>query len=332
MKGLVSVVFPIGPGVPDAEQALHDLLAQTWGSLEIIAVLNGCSDGVRARFLACRDGRLRVIDLGGKPDLISALEVAVTESRGEWLARMDSDDRCSPCRIEEQVKLLRGGSCQVASCGILLVGALGDGMQRYVDWVNGLDCPEVVSRERFIESPVVQPTVMMSKALFLETGGYVRNGFAEDYDLWLRLLERGARFGKVPELLYQWQDRAGRLTRSDPRFEQKKMLELKADALSRLDRVRENGVAISGAGPIGKVLGRELLKRGVKVHGFFEVSPKRVGSICQGVPIAGLEEFGIRWREAVLLSAVGVAGGRDKVRAVAEAQGYDQGEDFWCCC
>jgi len=332
MKGLVSVVFPIGPGVPRARCALDDLLAQRWERLEIVAVLNGCLPGVRAEFLSCRDERLRVIDLGEEPHLMTALEVAVDESRGEWLARMDSDDRCAPSRIGEQVRLLMSGGCEVASCGISLEGALGEGMRRYVDWVNGLDSPERVSQERFIESPVVQPTVIMSKKLFLESGGYLRNGFAEDYDLWLRLLEHGARFGKVPGKLYQWRDRAGRLTRSDPRFGQKKMLELKADALSRLDRVRENGVAISGAGPIGKVLARELLQRGIRVHGFFEVSPKRVGSICRGAPVAGLDEFGTRWREAVLLSAVGVPGGREKVRAVAEAAGYQEGRDFWCCC
>ena len=191
MKGLVSVVFPIGPGVPEARRALEDLLAQSWERLEIVAVLNGCDPGVRAHFLGCRDERLRVIDLGEEPCLMDALEVALDECRGEWLARMDSDDRCAPSRMEEQVQLLMSGRCEVASCGISLVGALGDGMQRYVDWVNGLDCPESVSRERFIESPVVQPTVMMSKALFLESGGYLQNGFAEDYDLWLRLLERG---------------------------------------------------------------------------------------------------------------------------------------------
>jgi glycosyltransferase involved in cell wall biosynthesis len=332
VKGLVSVVFPIGPGVPGAGRALADLLDQSWQSLEIIAVLNGCLPAVRAEFLACRDERLRVIDLGGEPQLMTALDTAVDESRGEWLARMDSDDRCASLRIGEQVRLLMGGSCEVVSCGISLVGALGGGMQRYVDWVNGLDCPELVSRERFVESPVIQPSVMMSKQLFLEAGGYLRNGFAEDYDLWLRLLERGARFGKVPGMLYQWHDREARLTRSDPRFGQKKMLELKADALSRLDRVRKMGVVISGAGPIGKSLAKALLKRGVTLHGFFDVSPGRVGGICRGVPVAGLDEFGTRWREAVLLSAVGVVGGREKVREIAKSQGYGEGDDFWCCC
>lgn len=332
MAGLVSVIFPVGPGVNAAGLALDDLLQQTYEDLEVIAVLNGCPGEVRKDFLSRTDARLRVIDLGHEGRLLDALDVAVEQCRGRWLARMDSDDRCAPERLERQIERLEEGEIEVVSCGISLKNPLGDGMARYVEWVNGLDMPAKVACERFVESPVLQPTVVMAKSLFLESGGYLRNGFAEDYDLWLRLLERGARFGKVHGALYDWYDREGKLTRSDPRFGQKMMLVLKADALSRLANVRGKGVAIAGAGPIGKVLGRELKKRGVELHGFFEVSSKRIGRTCQGAPIAGPEEFGMRWREAILLGAVGLAGGRERIRGLAGGAGYREGDDFWCCC
>ena len=332
MAGKVSVIFPVGPGVAGAGGALHDLLGQTYGDLEVLAVLNGCLPEVREEFLSHRDSRLRVMDLGGEGRLLEALDLAVRESEGRWLARMDSDDRCAPDRIARQIERLVDGGCEVVSCGISLKGALGDGMQRYVDWVNGLDDAGKVSLARFIESPVVQPTVMLSKELFLEAGGYRRNGFAEDYDLWLRLLAREARFGKVKEELYDWYDRNDRLTRSDARFGRKKMLALKALALSVLPEVRECGVAIAGAGPTGKVLGRELKRLGINLHGYFEVSPKQIGGQCQGVPVAGPEDFGGRWREAVLLGAVGTGGGRETVRAMALAAHYREGRDFWSCC
>jgi len=327
MNDLVSVVFPVGPGVDSAGDALRDLLTQTWPDLEIIAVLNGCLPEVREDFLSRKDERLRVFDLGEEARLLPALNLAVEESRGKWLARMDSDDRCSATRIEKQLELLQ--RVDVATCEIELVGALGEGMQRYVDWVNELEDP---ARERFVESPVVQPTVMMSKERFLEAGGYLDNGFAEDYDLWLRLLAMGARFGRVSEKLYRWHDRNDRLTRSDPRFGQKQMIALKAAHLTNLPDIAERGVVIAGAGPIGKVLARELLSRGVAVHGFFEVSPKRIGSTCQGRPIVSDQNLGLRWQAAVLLSAVGVSGGREKVRVVAEGAGYREGVNFWCCC
>jgi hypothetical protein len=62
------------------------------------------------------------------------------------------------------------------------------------------------------------------------------------------------------------------------------------------------------------------------------VNPRRVGEEIGGVPVAGPGEFGKRWRDAILLSAVGVGGGRERVRELALGEGYIEGVDFWCCC
>jgi len=332
MSDLVSVIFPVGPGADEAELALADLREQTWGELEIIVVLNGCPERVRESFCSIDDERVLLIDLGAEGNLLQALEVAIDASRGKWLARMDSDDRCSSHRIERTIVPLLSGECEVASCGIELVGALGKGMQRYVDWVNGLGDAERVSRERFVESPVVQPTVMMAKSTLIEAGAYRDDGLAEDYSLWLRLLHQGKRFAKVSERLYQWKDGPTRLTRTHPRYGQREMLILKGRALAEMEEVKGRGIAIAGAGPNGKVIASELLACGITLHGFFEINSKRVGGVCRDRPVVGYSEFGKRWREAILLSAVGSPGGREKVRQKALEEGYEEGADFWCCC
>lgn len=332
MNDRVSVIFPIGPNAYRASEALKDLFSQSWSDLEIIATLNGCPSEIRADFLAQNDPRLKVIDLGEKPALIEALNTAIEQSSGRWLARMDTDDRCASERIEKTMAPLLAKEAEVVSCGVKLIDALGDGMQRYVDWVNGLDQPETVIRERFIESPVVQPTVIMAKKTLLAAGGYRDDRFAEDYSLWLRLLHQGSRFSKVSETLYCWRDSEMRLTRTNERYSQKMMLALKAEALAALKSVQENGVAFCGAGPISRQLARELKARRVSIQGFFEVDPKRIGSVCQGAPIVDSQEVGSLWPEAILLSAVGTRGGRAKIRTAAREAGYVEGKNFWCCC
>ena len=142
----------------------------------------------------------------------------------------------------------------------------------------------------------------------------------------------GVRFGKVEEKLFVWTDSPGRLTRSHDMYGQDQVWRMKAHHLARETGVRDRGVAICGAGPIGKRLASLLAAEGVVVHGFFEVNPRRIGARIAGVPVAGPDEFGSRWRTAVALSAVGVAGGRARVRALARAAGYQEGSDFWCCC
>ena len=96
--------------------------------------------------------------------------------------------------------------------------------------------------------------------------------------------------------------------------------------------VQKKGVVMSEAGPTWKVLGLELILRRVNVRGYFEVSPKRIGRTCQGAPIASAEEFGRRWRDSILLAAVGAGGGRFEVRKLANEVGFREGKDFWCCC
>ena len=126
----MSVVFPVGPGEVEARSALEDILGQTWRNLEVAMVLNGASEAVRKSLTGVRDDRVRFFDLGEEPQLLRALDLAVRETRGAFLARMDSDDRCAPERIARTMTPLLEKEGSVASCGIELVGAQGDGMAR----------------------------------------------------------------------------------------------------------------------------------------------------------------------------------------------------------
>ena len=249
------------------------------------------------------------------------------------LARMDADDVAHPERIEKQFAKLQSDPTLVGvSCGVRLLEPVGEGMRRYVNWVNGLVTPAAVARERFVECPIINPSTMLRSEALRHAGGYRQAGWAEDHDLWLRMSEAGARFGKVPEVLLDWRDGATRLTRTHPDYAEAQVWAMKAHFLARLPAARERGVAICGAGPIGKRLGTLLRKEGIAVKGFFEVNPRRIGERIGGGEVAGPDQFGTRWREAVLLGAVGVEGGRSRVRALATETGYREGRDFWCCC
>ena len=335
MKVQLSVVLPVRNAEATLEEAIASCLEQSFTNLELLVVLNGSEDAsaeIAAEF-ARRDDRIRVLESSVEGGVTEAMALGLRESCCPVIARMDAEDGSAPERFATQRALLEsdpllGG----VSCQVRLVGALGGGMSRYVDWVNTLRTPEDVSRERFVECPVIQPSVMLRREVIEAAGGYVATSWAEDHDLWLRMLAQGVRFGKVDEVLLDWRDSEGRLTRSHAMYGEDEVWRMKAHHLARLPSVREQGVAICGAGPIGKRLARLLGGEGVTMNGFFEVHPRRIGNRIGGVPVAGPDEFGVRWREAVLLSAVGLAGGRGRVRDLARPAGYLEGRDFWCCC
>ena len=335
MKPRLSVIVPVRDAERTLGESLESCLSQSFGEFELVVVLNGCSDRSAeiAKGFADGDGRVVVMESSEEGGVTEAQRVGIAAARADVIARMDADDRSHPERFAKQWELLQEDeSLGAVGCGVRLIESQGEGMGRYVDWVNSLGTPEAIARERFVECPVIQPSLMMRREALEAAGGYRVRSWAEDHDLILRMLGRGVRIGKVPEVLLEWRDGPSRLTRCHPMYAEEQVWLMKAEYLVGLERIRERGVVISGAGPIGKRLGRHLRGLGVEMHGFFEVSERRIGQTIGGVPVARADEVGVRWRDAVLISAVGVPGGRGQVRALAEAAGYLEGEDFWCCC
>ena len=332
MVPAISILLPFHNAAATLAEALESLFAQTFQDWELLAVDDRSDDEsteIVASF-ARRDPRVRLMVNAGPPGIVGALQAAANATSAEWVARMDADDRCHPERLARQWE--RAGEADVVTTNVSLLDPLGEGMIRYVAWVNSLETHDAISGARFIENPVIHPTVLMRRSILEAAGGYRDVPWAEDHDLWLRMLQHGARFAKIPECLLEWRDSASRLTRSDARYDEKARQRMRAHYLAEIPSVRERGVVVAGAGPIGKSLARELLSLGVSVRGFFDVHPRRLGEVIHGAEVAGLEVFGRRWRDAVLLSAVGLAGVREEIRQLAAAAGYVEGRDLWCVC
>ncbi|MCW1914129.1 glycosyltransferase [Luteolibacter sp. GHJ8] len=331
----ISIVMPFRNSAATLPEALASVRAQTFRDWELLAVDDRSTDDSAAivAAVAAGDGRVTLLANKSSRGVVGASETAGWSAKGAWLARMDSDDISHPERLAWQWRMTEERpELDVIGCGVEILTPLGDGMARHVDWVNSLQGSREIANARFIENPLVHPSALMRKSAIAKAGGYREVPWAEDHDLWLRLLEGGSIFGKVSETLLQWRDSPGRLTRNDPRYGDTFRNKMRAHFLARMTRVKESGVVVAGAGPIGKAIAQELLMRGIAVKGFFEVHPRRIGEKIHGAEVKGLDEFGQQWREAVLLSAVGVPGAREDISRMALEQGREDGVDFWALC
>lgn len=319
----LSVVMPARNAAATLLRALRSILDQSFRELEVIVVDDGSTDGTGALARSLADPRVRVVSRPGE-GLVAALNVGIAHAKADMVARMDADDIAYPERFARQLELLR--SHDVVGCGVRIVGA-GQGYALYAAWLNSLTTHEAIMRERFVESPLAHPTVLMRRAVLDAVGGYRDMGWAEDYDLWLRLAAAGARFAKTSEVLLDWVDTPERTSRVDERYSPSAFHACKAHHLRR-GPVPERCV-IWGAGPQGTRLARALRGEGVTIERFIDIDPRKIGRVRGGSPIAEADSLDPK-HDPIVLSAVASRGARTLVRADLSRRGFVEGQSFWC--
>lgn len=326
----VSVLLPVRDAAATLEACLDSLAAQSLADHEVVAVDDGSRDGsgdiLRAR--ARREPRLRV--LGTPPrGLVPALNLALDAARAPLVARMDADDVARAERLLLQAERLeRDAAVDVLGCRVHVTGVgAAAGMRAYVRWQNGLLEHDAMARDRFVESPLAHPSVAMRRATLRGLGGWRAFDGPEDYELWLRAFHAGLRFAKLAEVLLDWRDSAGRLTRTDPRYAPARFLALKLEWLARGPLGGGRPAVVWGAGPVGKGWARALRAAGREVRAFVEVNPRRIGERVHGVPVVAVEEAA-RLRGPLHLAAVGQPGARERIRAEAARLGLVEGADL----
>jgi glycosyltransferase involved in cell wall biosynthesis len=332
----VSVLLPCCNAAATLPACLDSLASQTLTDIEIILVDDGSTDATAdlLRERARRDARFRGVSQphGG---IIPALNRGLAACSAPLVARMDADDLCHPTRLEKQSALLAARP-ELAAAGCLVRGfppeEVRAGFAIYLDWLNALTEPAEIAREIFIESPLPHPSVMLRRVWLEQAGGYQDHGWAEDYDLWLRLHLAGAQFAKVPETLLDWRESPARLTRTDSRYALENFLRAKAHYLMRGPLRGRDAVIIWGAGMVGRRIGKHLLREGAPLAAFIDIDPRKIGRTRRGKPILPAEALPAEWsRHAhpVLLAAVGARGARALIRARLTALGLVEGADWW---
>lgn len=333
----ISVILPVFNEAALLGEALDSLFAQSETDFEIVAVDDGSTDGSLAllRAAAERDGRLRVLSQrhGG---IVAALNRALAESRGRYVARMDADDVCAPDRLRLQAAFLdRNEGTGLVGSRVRFLGdrAAHEGMARFVDWTNALLTPERIARERFVESPFVHPSVMFRRELAQRHGGYRDGDFPEDYELWLRWLEAGARMEKLDAELLDWRERPERLTRTDPRYSVDAFFRTKAPFLARYLAAANPShpkAVIWGAGRTTRLRLRPLFELGVEPQAWIDIDPNKTGWTVQGAPVLSPDDLPGPDRSFVLV-AVGKRGARELIEPFLVSKGYRVGETCIFC-
>jgi len=333
---LVSVLLPVRDAEPTLGAALDSVTAEAGDDLEFVVVDDGSRDAslVVARGRAARDPRVVVL-ARARAGLVDALNAGAAACRGGLLCRQDADDLSVPGRVRASAEFLRAhpdADLVAARTEVFRDdGPVGSGMARWAAWSNSLTTHEDILRERFVEAPFAHDAVTLRAAALRAAGGYRDGDFPEDYELWLRLLARGARFARLAQVGVRVRDHGRRLVRNDPRYRPEAFRALKLEHLRREVLRGGEPVLVWGGGRVAKTWVRELAAAGVGVAALVDVSPQRLGRVVHGVPVVAPEEAGPGGRFGTLLAlgAVGQPGGHASIRAQLAALGREESKDFY---
>lgn len=323
----ITVLLPARDAEATVVAAARCILTQTHTDLELVAIDDGSRDATGRLLRGLADARVRVLDGGGR-GLVQALNQGLDAARGRFIARMDADDECHPERLVASLGVLEAEALDGVGTRVEIFRddrPVSPNLAAYGAWLNALTSPQLLFRDRFVESPLCHGSVLLRREVLDAVGGWRDGDFPEDWELWLQLLESGRKLSCVPRVLYRWRDHDRRLTRTDGRYALERHAALKARFLA----ARHRRVAIAGAGRTGLLLSRLLRGHGVEVTRFIDVNPKKVGQRLEGVPVVGPLEVGAP--DGVhLIAAAGSKGARDEIRRHLSGLGWREGDHFTC--
>jgi Glycosyltransferases involved in cell wall biogenesis len=204
-KPSITVLMPAYNAERFIGKAIESILNQTYKDFEFLIINDGSTDATESIIQSYSDSRILYIKNDKNIGLIATLNTGINMANGEWIARMDSDDVALPQRLEYQKNYFdEHKETDVLATTIIFMNESGETTGTWSldqKTINPNDIKSALIRENCIAHPTV-----MCRTSLLQKFRYRSNSLhIEDYDLWLRLLNRGYYFAKIntPLLYYR---------------------------------------------------------------------------------------------------------------------------------
>lgn len=185
------------------EESLRSLVDQSRPPGEIVVVKDGqltqALEQVLARYQNAYPDLFKVTGYEKNKGLGEALNYGMQYVTSPIVARMDGDDISVRTRFEEQISYMEAHP-DVAALGSCIAEFDTDPVQimrtRRVPETH----EEIIHKAR-LANPMNHMTVVFRKDAVLQAGGYQHAPYFEDYDLWIRMLNKGMKFHNLQRSL-----------------------------------------------------------------------------------------------------------------------------------
>lgn len=209
----VSAIMSTYNAMPQLNDAIDSVLAQTFTDWELIIVDDGSTDETRTLLAQYTDPRIRVFELGEHSGAAKARNIALGFACGKYIAIAESDGRSLPERFAREVAYLEDHpEMHVVASQVADLSSRGSSRLRFLYPED----PEAIQR-RFARGRMAAPfPAAMIRAWCFDRFGPFCEALPQSADLeWFLRIRRSCNFRVLPEVLCQYRHRAGETTFSE---------------------------------------------------------------------------------------------------------------------
>jgi glycosyltransferase involved in cell wall biosynthesis len=206
----VEVLLPVRAPCPWLKDTLIGLQEQTLEDFSLRVMMHG-HEHEAARLVSqyFPDSSIQVVE--PTISFSELLNLGLLSGDSQYVARIDSDDIPMRTRLEKQLQILDADpNIDLVATSISLINESGIpfGERKLSE-----DSQKVMRKLRW-RNVIPHPSVMYRRSTIVELGGYREAAkHAEDYDLWLRLLDR-ENFFVIQEPLTKYRIHASQISRT----------------------------------------------------------------------------------------------------------------------
>ena len=198
----VSVIMPVyNTDEKEFREAIESILNQTLQDFEFIIIDDCSKEYVKNIVDSYPDSRIVYLRNEKNLGITSSLNKGLSIAKGEFIARMDSDDISLAQRFEKQVDFFNN------NCSVSLLGTAIEKFPKSEIVKFPLDSSNIKNTLIFSNSCLAHPSIMIRKSAIDEFQiRYNENDkVCEDYGLWLELVDK-LNFANLEEVLlkYRW--------------------------------------------------------------------------------------------------------------------------------
>lgn len=192
---LISVLLSVYNDEENIKKSIDSILTQSYKNIELLVIDDGSTDKTYEIISNINDSRLKIFRNKDNLGLTKCLNILIKKSKGQILARQDSDDISLQTRLQVQYNSLY--KSQLDACTTR--GFVKNTKKAIPRFSHLLPISFVIK----YKNPFIHGTLMIKKNVVLDIGMYDENiKYAQDYKLFIDLLKKRYKIKILKNKLY----------------------------------------------------------------------------------------------------------------------------------